>query len=128
MPSPTLPSKVVVENLEVEEAEIPAPKRPMPLTLSTPAMVDEPVTESALVVAEVRETKPPFTAFRIPPMVEEEVTERRVVVAEIVEIPAKREVEEAKIPIRAQSAVEVAEVEVPKFVSAVKSKAPATEA
>ena len=84
------------------------------------------MTESALVVAEVKETKPPLTAFRIPPMVEEEVTERSVVVAEIVEIPAKREVLEAKIPMRAQRAVEVAEVEVPKLVSAVKSKAPPT--
>ena len=86
------------------------------------------MTESALVVAEVKETKPPLTALRIPPMVEEEVTERSVVVAEIVEIPAKREVLDAKIPMRAQMAVEVAEVEVPKFVSAVKSKAPPTDA
>ena len=58
-------------------------KKALPLTLRTEEMVDEPVTERAEVVAEVRETKPPFTALRIPPMVEEAVVKVEPVVVEL---------------------------------------------
>ncbi len=47
---------------------------------STPPMVEDAVTESALVVAEVTESDPPFTALKKPPMVEEPVTAKLVVV------------------------------------------------
>jgi hypothetical protein len=57
----------------------------------------------------------PPTALSWPAMVEDEVTERSVVDAEMVEISAKRDVDEAKIPLCAKIGVEVADVLVPKF-------------
>ena len=59
-----------------------APNSALPETLMSWS-VEEPVTLSAEVVAEVSDTKPPPTAFSVPPMVEDAVTARAEVVAEV---------------------------------------------
>ena len=59
-----------------------APKRPLPETLRTPEMVEEPVTANADVVAWLIERIPPPTALSTPPMVDDAVTESAEVVAD----------------------------------------------
>ena len=101
----------------------------MEVAETTPAMacsgpVREPtVRDESVLAPAVRFPKvAPPTAFSCPAMVVEPVESKLVVVAEMVEMPAKREVEEAKRPLCAKSAVEVAEVLTPKFSVGVKGK------
>ncbi len=83
--------------------------RPVP-----PEATASAVSSVRLEIVEAPPTMPPV-AFKSPAMVEEPVERKFVVVAEIVLMPANCEVDDAKMPPRAQSGVVVAAVDTPKF-------------
>ena len=99
-------------------------KSAVPPTLRMELMVEEPVTASALVVALVRETKPPLTALKMPPMVVDAVTAsepevvalpKRLLPSELNALPTvvepKIETSPALVRVKSVVVAEVAEVE-----------------